>query len=66
MVRGGDASQRALADLRALGIGAVVRVERDIVRHAVEVRDGSVDPNEVQHPPNAILFAVQDEASAPA
>jgi len=66
LVRGGDASQRALADLRALGIGAVVRVERDIVRHAVEVRDGSVDPNEVQHPPNAILFAVQDETPAPA
>ena len=63
---GGVQRQRALADLGALGIGAVLRVERDVVRHAVEVRDGSVDPDEVQHPPNAILFAVQDEASAPA
>ena len=64
MVRGRECRSEALTDPRALGIGAVVRVERDIVRHAVEVRDGSVDPNEVQHPPNAILFAVQDEASA--
>ena len=50
-----EASQRALADLGVLGIGAVLRVERGVVRHAVEVRDGSVHPDEVQHPPNAIL-----------
>ena len=46
------------------GFGAVLRGEPGIA-HTVQVRDRSVDPHEVQHPPHPVLFTVQDQASPP-
>ncbi len=64
LVRAGRRPRSTYVTFACPGSEPFMRGEPGIV-DTVQVRDRSVDPHEVQHPPHPLLFTVQDEASPP-